>query len=116
MVQIIGTKKNLDSRKAERYFKERGVKYHFVDLVERALSSGELKNITRSISAEDLIDTECKEYKTRGMEYMEFDILEELAENPALMKIPVVRWNKEAAVGIQEEKWKFWIKEGKKQG
>ena len=109
MVQIIGTKKSSDSRKAERYFKERGVHYHFVNLAERALSPGELENIARCVNPEDLIDTESREYKVRGMAYMEFNILEELLEHPALIKTPIVRWNKEAAVGVQEARWKSWI-------
>lgn len=116
MIQIIGTKKSSDSRKAERFFKERGIKYHFVDLAERALSPGELQNIAVSINLKDLVDTEGREYKDRGMAYMEFDIAEELLEHPALMKTPVVRWNKEAAVGIQEDIWTRWIQEEKNRG
>jgi arsenate reductase-like glutaredoxin family protein len=115
MVQIIGTKKSSDTRKAERFFKERGVSFHFVDLTERALSPGELENITRTVDPEDLIDPESKLYKKKGMAYMDFDILEELLETPTLMKMPVVRWNKEAAVGVQEGVWKEWIEKEKEQ-
>lgn len=115
MIQIIGTKKSSETRKAERFFKERGVKYHFVDLKERGLSPGELENISRSISPSELIDTGSKEYKSRGMEYMEFDIAEELLEHPALLKIPIVRRNKEAVIGMQEETWKQWVQKEKEE-
>ena len=113
MIQIIGTRKSADTRKAERFFKERGVPYHFVDLTERSLSKGELENISRSIPLEELIDTESKEYAKRGMAYMEFDFIEELLEHPLLMKVPVVRWNRRAVMGIRTDTWKQWSDEAK---
>ena len=113
MIQIIGTRKSGDTRKAERFFKERGVPYQFVDLTERPLSQGELQNISRSIPPGDLIDTESREYVKRGMEYMEFDCIEELLEHPLLMKVPVVRWNRRAVNGIRTDTWKQWADEAK---
>lgn len=109
-IQIIGTKKSSDTRAAERFFKERRVPYQFVDLKQRSLSAGELQNITRSVPPEDLIDPESKEYKKKGLGYMEFDIIEEIMENPLLMKQPVVRRGKDATVGYAPEKWEEWIK------
>ena len=108
-IQIIGTKKSVETRKAERFFKERGIKYQFVDLRERGLTGRELENIARRVAPEDLINTGSKEYEKRGMEYMEFDILEELMENPLMIKIPVVRCGKEVTVGLKPEVWKEWI-------
>ena len=113
MIQIICTRKSADTRKAERFFKERGVPYHFVDLTERPLSKGELENISRSIPLEELIDTESKEYVKKRMEYMEFDCREELLEHPLLMKVPVVRWNRRAVMGIRTATWTQWSDEAK---
>ena len=108
-VQIIGTRKCSNTRKAERFFKERGINFHLVDLRERGLSKGELKNITRKIDMEDLIDTDCQEYGKRGLEYMIFDPLEKLLEHPLLMKTPVVRYGDRVPVGYSPEEWKQWL-------
>jgi arsenate reductase-like glutaredoxin family protein len=69
------------------------------------LSPGELQSIAASIPSEDLIDTDSKLYKKKGMAYMEFDIIEELMENPALIKTPVVRFGKKAVLGFEPEQW-----------
>ena len=61
-IQIFGTKKCKETAKAIRFFKERRVEIHFVDLAQKAMSAGELKNISRSIPPEELIDTESREY------------------------------------------------------
>ncbi|MDC7227433.1 MAG: glutaredoxin [Spirochaetales bacterium] len=105
-IQIIGTKKCRETQKTERYFKERGWPYHFVDLNQRSLSSGELAAIVTAIGAEELIDTESKVYKRKGMAYMEFDPVEEIEENPALMKTPVVRDGRKAVLGYNPDEWK----------
>ena len=110
-IQIIGTKKSSETRAAERFFKERGIPVQFVDLTQRGLSPGELNNITRSISPEELIDRQGKEYQNLGLQYMEFDILEKLSEKPLLMKMPVVRWGSKATVGHAPESWKAWIQQ-----
>lgn len=109
-IQIIGTKKCNDTRKAERFFKERGIKYHLKDLKESELTKGELDNIKRSIPVDELIDKEGKQYKKRNMEYMVFDIEEELLEDPLLMKTPVVRMEGKNTVGYQPDVWTEWIK------
>ena len=89
--QIIGTKKNSETKKAIRYCKERSIPFHFVDLNERSLSDGELQNIFRVVDPLDMIDTNSSTYKKRGYAYMEFDPIEELMEYPHLLKIPVIR-------------------------
>ncbi|MBI9105965.1 MAG: glutaredoxin [Spirochaetales bacterium] len=105
-MQIIGTKKCRETQKTERYFKERKIAYHFVDLSQRELSPGELKSLITTLGADELIDTGSKLYKKRGMEYMDFDAIEELAEHPDLMKIPVVRDGSKAVIGWDPESWK----------
>ncbi len=112
-IQIIGTKKCKDTQKAERFFKERRIPFHFRDLNEKALSQGELDNIVQKIPIEYLLDTESKVYKDKGMMYMKFDLKEELLNHPLLIKTPIVRFNKNACVGYQPELWKKLINENK---
>ena len=107
-IQIFGTKKCNDTKKAQRFFKERNIKFHFRDLTEKGLSNGELQNISRVIQLEGLINTESKQYKKRGLQYMVFDIEEELLEDPLLLKTPIVRNGKNVTVGYLPNVWKEW--------
>ena len=107
-IQIIGTKKCKETQKAERYFKERRIPFHFRDLTEKGLTKGELENIKHVIPLEDLIDRESKRFKDQGMEFMVFDIEEELLLDPLLLKTPVVRNEKLITVGSQPDVWKKW--------
>lgn len=107
-IQIFGTKKCNNTKKAQRFFKERGIQIHFRDLTEKGISAGELENVSRSVDLEDLIDTDSKQYNKRGMQYMVFDLREELLEDPLLLKTPIVRNGKEATVGYQPDLWKEW--------
>ena len=107
-IQIFGTKKCNNTKKAQRFFKERGIKFHFRDLTEKGLSNGELQNISHVIDLEDLIDTEGKQYKKRGLQFMVFNIEEELLEDPLLLKIPIVRNGKNVTIGYQPDVWKNW--------
>lgn len=109
-IQVFGTKKCRDTQKAERYFKERGIPFHFRDLTEKGLAKGELENITRSVPLEELIDKEGKQFKKRGLEYMVYNVEEELLADPLLLKTPVVRNEGKATVGYDPETWKEWIK------
>ncbi|OGU64027.1 MAG: ArsC family transcriptional regulator [Ignavibacteria bacterium RBG_16_36_9] len=102
-VQIIGTKKCRETQKAERFFKERRIPYHFRDLSDKGLSKGELENISRIIPLDQLINRESKRFKDRGMQYMVFDIERELLEDSLLIKTPVVRKAKLATVGYNQE-------------
>ncbi len=108
-IQIFGTRKCNNTKKAQRFFKERGIKFHFRDLNEKGLSHGELQNICRVIPLDDLIDTDSKQYKKKGMKYMVFDLEEELLEDPLLLKTPIVRNGKDATIGYQPDVWKKWI-------
>ncbi len=108
-VQIIGAKKCPDTRKAERFFRERGVKVHLVDLYERGLSRGELENIARHLPIEELLDPGSRVFKDRGLAYMVFDPLQELLEHPLLLKTPVIRFGPRVTVGYAPEIWKQWM-------
>ena len=108
-IQIIGTKKCRETQKAERFFKDRRIPYHFRDLSDKGLAKVELENISRVIPLDELIDRESKRFKDRGMQYMVFDIEEELLEDSLLIKTPVVRNGKLATVGYNPEVWGTWL-------
>lgn len=108
MIQIFGTKKCRDTAKALRFFRERGIKIHMVDLAEKGMSKGELAAVSRSVPLEELIDTTSREYEKRNLKYIKHDIEEELLANPLLFKTPVVRCGKDAAAGFAPEAWKKW--------
>jgi arsenate reductase-like glutaredoxin family protein len=110
-IQIIGTKKCSDTRKAERFFKERRIPYHFKDLTEKGISKGELENIKQAVPIDELIDKEGKQFKKRGFEYMVYDIETELLEDSLLLKTPIVRNGRLTTVGYKPEIWKEWISE-----
>jgi arsenate reductase len=109
-IQIIGTKKCRETQKAERFFKERRINYHFKDLSEKGLSQGELRNITQKVPLEELIDRDGKRYKDRGLSYMVFNIEEELLNDPLLIKTPVVRNSSLSTVGYKPAIWLEWLK------
>jgi arsenate reductase-like glutaredoxin family protein len=111
-IQIIGTKKCKDTQKAERFFMERRVQFHFRDLNIKGISNGELENISRTIPIDELIDREGKQFKKRGLEFMVFNIESELLEDALLFKTPIVRNGKLVTTGYKPDTWKEWI-EGK---
>lgn len=108
-IQIIGTKKCRDTQKAERFFKERKIPYHFRDLNEKGLAKGELDNIVMVIPLEELIDKNGQQFKKRNMHYMLFNLEEELLNDPLLLTTPVVRNGKLVTIGYRPEVWKSWI-------
>ncbi len=106
-IQLIGTKKSKATQKAERYLKERGIEFQFVDLTQRGLSAGELDRIAEAAGGhEALIDTESKAYTKRGMQYMDFNAREELLEDPGLLRMPIVRGDGGVAVEPDEAELK----------
>lgn len=111
VVQIIGTRKSAATRKAIRFFSDRGVKAHLLDLSERTLQRGEIENITRVVDPGALIDQESPVYRRGGYAYLDFDPVEELLEKPLLMKLPVVRCGKRVSVGEEPDVWKRWLEE-----
>jgi len=110
-IQIFCTKKCSDTRKAQRFFKERGIKTQFIDLTEKAISKGELNGIARSVPLDDLIDRDGREFERRNLKYIRHDIEEALLEYPLLFRTPIVRSGRKAAVGYRPELWKDWAKE-----
>jgi arsenate reductase-like glutaredoxin family protein len=107
-IQIFGTKKCQDSRKAERYFKERGISFHYVDLTVRGLSKGELDRVKAAVGLDNLIDKTGKEYEKRNLKYLVHNVEEMLLEHPLLLKTPIVRNGSKATVGYQPKTWEEW--------
>lgn len=106
MIQIYGRKKCKDTRKAERFFKERRIPVQSIDLDVKSPGPREVELFAQTVGIDALIDTQSKVYRERGLGYMEFDALEEIAENPALLRTPIVRDGREVAVGADEGFWR----------
>jgi arsenate reductase (glutaredoxin) len=107
--QIFGTRKCPETRKTERFFKERGLKYQFIDFKETKISKGELSSVRKSVALKDLIDMQGSEYQKRNLKYMVHDIETELLEHPLLFVTPIVRQGQRSTVGFQPEVWKQWL-------
>ena len=111
IIQIFGSKKSNDSKKAERYFKERGIKLQFIDMKEKGMSRGEFDNVARALGGfKELIDENAKDKQTLTlMKYLsDSDAEEKLFENQQLIKLPIVRNGKQATLGYQPDIWKTW--------
>ncbi|MCJ8343073.1 MAG: hypothetical protein MJH09_09550 [Cetobacterium sp.] len=106
IIQIFGKKNCSESKKAERFFKERKIKYQFVNILEKGLSKRELETICKVYDLESLLDKEGKEYKKRNLQYIVCDIEELLLGNPILFKTPIVRGSKTIALGNVTNLWK----------
>lgn len=111
-IQRFGTKKNPDTRKAERFFKERGIRFQFVDLKEKGLSRGELRSVMQAAGGLDaLIDPACRDRDLLAlvMHLVPEDREQKVLDNQVLLRQPIVRNGKQAAVGYQPEVWKTWL-------
>lgn len=102
-IQIFGRSKCFDSKKAERYFKERRIKYQYIDINRYGMSRGELTSVKNAVGLKALSDAP-------EIEYLAYDAdkLEKLFEWPELIKTPIVRNGKQATVGYCPEVWKGW--------
>lgn len=109
-IQIYGTKKCFDTKKAERYFKERKVNYQFIDLTIKALSKRELESVKAAVGLLNLINKESKEYEKSNLQNIRNDSVKEeiLLNNPKLYKTPIVRNGKQSTIGYEPEVWKEW--------
>ncbi|MCM1529485.1 MAG: hypothetical protein NC093_05750 [Alistipes sp.] len=110
-IQIFGTKKCFDTKKAQRYFKERGIKFQYIDLKEKELSRGEFDSVKAALGGIDnMLDEKAKDKQTLTlMKYLsESDREEKLFENQQLLKTPIVRNGKKATIGCCPEIWAQW--------
>lgn len=111
-VQVFGVKKSAETRKALRFFAERRITTHFVDLNERAASPGELKRFAQKFGVAALIDHGSRRFGELGLGHARFSDdrwLQKLCEEPLLLKMPLVRHRHELTVGVAEDQWKRWL-------
>ena len=107
-IQIFGKSKCFDTKKAQRYFKERRVKVQNIDLLKYGISKGELSSVLRSVKLEDLIDPKHPDAAMLAYLALESQKLEHILDDPSLLKTPIVRNGKQATVGYCPEVWKRW--------
>jgi arsenate reductase len=108
-IQIFGKKNCSESRKAERWFKERRIPFQFIDLKEKGFSPKELETVARPIGIENLLDRESKRFKEKGLAFMSPSrIPQVLLDDALLTKTPVVRNGSQATLGFQPDVWKAW--------
>lgn len=111
-VQIFGTKKSSDTRKALRFFSERRIRTHFVDLNERAAALGELRRFAQKFGVPALIDRDSKRFAELGLgpaRYSDEHWLTKLADEPLILRVPLVRFQQKLTIGVDEAAWKEWI-------
>jgi arsenate reductase-like glutaredoxin family protein len=110
-IQIFGKSKCFDTKKAERYFRERGIKYQSIDLPKYGMSKGEYAIVKTALGGLNaLIDKKSVAYKDLYIQYLESDaaVEEKLLENPALFKTPIVRNGRNATIGYVPDVWAMW--------
>src|SRR3979411_222399 len=110
-VQIFGIRKSADTRKALRFFSERRIKTHFVDLMEKPASLGELRRFAQKFGVMSLVDKDSRRFAELGLRYAQLSdhrCLENLSEEPLLLKIPLVRNASQLTIGADEGAWKSW--------
>ncbi len=110
-IQIFGTKKSFDTKKAQRYFKERRIPFQFIDLKEKGMSKGELQSVMQAVGGIDaLVNPDAKDSDTVTLlQYLAADQkFEKLLDNQQVLREPVVRNGKKATVGYQPDVWKGW--------
>lgn len=114
-IQIYGTLKCNETKKAQRYFKERSIKFQFIDLAKFGMSKGEYNSIKTALKlkADDLVNEKSKKYDSSFIKYLASEQAKEekLLENQELFKTPIVRNGKKATIGFCPETWKEWENE-----
>ncbi len=112
LVQVFGLENDSATRAAQRFFKERRVPFSFVDLRRRRLASAELRRFAERLGARALIDETSKAYRDGGLAYLRMDdaeIVARLLAEPALLRLPLVRFDRDVAAGRDEAAWKAWV-------
>lgn len=108
-IQIFGARKSFDTKKAERWFKERRIRYQYIDLDSKGLSPGEYRSIRAAVGYDALVDRDSPDYRELGIDYLLPQAAEEkLLENPWLFRVPIVRNGRQATVGYCPDVWKTW--------
>src|SRR5918999_3035320 len=120
-VQIFGIRKSADTRKAQRFFSERRIRTHFVDLDERPAAAGELKRFAQKFGIEALVDRESKAFAELGLAHARMSEerwLEKLMDEPRILRMPLVRQlgqqgGAKVTIGLAEREWKQWVEDAK---
>ncbi len=113
-VQIFGTKKSSDTRRAQRFFSERRIPVQFVDLKVKAASPGELRRFAQKFGVQALIDRDGRRFADLGLRHAALSDdrwLQKLVEEPLLLKLPLVRNQQRLTVGVAEAEWKQWVQD-----
>ena len=111
-MQVFGLDGDQSTRAAQRFFKERRIAISYVDLRRRKLASAELRRFVDRLGASALINPDSRAYKAAGLGYLRMDeseILERIGADPALLRLPLVRFDNEVSAGRDEASWKRWI-------
>lgn len=110
-IQIFGTTKCFDTKKAQRYFKERNIRFQFIDLKEKGISKGEYQSVKRAVGGVDaLLDEKCRDRDALALiQYIaDEDKDDKILENQQVLKTPIVRNGKQASVGFCPDVWREW--------
>jgi arsenate reductase-like glutaredoxin family protein len=112
LVQIFGTKSSQATRAAERFFKERRVQIHFVDLAKKPMAPAEIKRFADRFGLAELLDTESKSWIDAGLKYLKVsdsEMLQRIERDPKLLRLPLVRGGKLLSVGQDGDSWKAML-------
>ena len=108
-IQIFGSSKCFDTKKAQRWFKERRIKFQYIDLVQKGFSPGECRAVRQKLPFDQLVNTKCRAYQDLYMAYITPEAAEEkLFDNPQLFNTPIVRNGNAVTVGYCPEIWAQW--------
>ena len=112
-IQIFGVEKCFDTKKAQRYFKERNIKFQFVDMTRKNMSKGELDSVEAAVGLANLLNKASKEYERLNILKINSPTIKKelLLNNPKLFRTPIVRNGRKATVGYEPEIWKAWEQE-----
>ena len=111
-VQIFGVKNSPSTRAAERFFKERSVPIHLVDLKQKPMSPGEIKRFVDRFGLPALIDAESKSYVDAGLKYLKVsdsELLTRIERDPKLLRLPLIRAANKLSIGHDEDSWKAML-------
>jgi arsenate reductase (glutaredoxin) len=114
-IQVFGRDDSAATRAALRFFRERRVVVHYVDLRKRGIAPGELERFTRRLGAEALLDPTTHQFRDAGLVHLTLDeagIVARLRADPRLLKLPLARHGDEVTVGLDEPTWSTWIRPG----
>ncbi len=114
-VQIFGVKNSSESRAAERFFKERRIQIHYVDLAQKPMSPGEIRRFIDRFGMQGLLDTESKAYADAGLKYLKVsdaELLQKIEQHPKVLRLPFIRSGNRIAIGRDEKAWAAMLDTG----